>query len=175
MLTHQDSFEIGYVTKTRGLKGEVQIFFQYEDVEDIDFDFIFIEIDAKLVPFFITSYQLLGNGAGYFLLEDITHIDKAAELVKKKVFLPNEHKPVRDPDDFRITDLKGFMVHEKTQGDLGEILQVNEFPQQYIATILYQSKEVLFPLNDDFIIEIDREAKSLIIELPEGLLEVYLT
>lgn len=174
MLTHQDSFEIGYVTKTKGLKGEIQIFFQYEDVEDIDFEFIFIEIDAKLVPFFINSYQLLGNGAGYFYLEDVTHIDKAEELVKKKVFLPNEHKPVRDPEDFRITDLKGFTVHEKKHGVLGEILEVNEFPQQFIATIRYQEKEVLFPLSDDFIRAIDREEKRLEIELPDGLLDIYL-
>jgi 16S rRNA processing protein RimM len=88
--------------------------------------------------------------------------------------LPNTKKPERDPDEFLITDLKGFFVHEKTYGELGEILEINEFPQQFIATLNYQSKEIMFPLNDDFIVEIDKKANVLRIDLPEGLLDVYL-
>lgn len=174
MLAHKDSFEIGYITKTRGLKGEVQLFFQYEDPEDLELDVVFIELHNKLVPFFVSSYQLLSNNTGYFFFEDVDHIDKAVELVKKTVFLPNTKKPERDPEEFLITDLKGFVVHEKGYGELGEILEINEFPQQFIAYVNYQSTEIMFPLNDDFILEIDREAKILKIELPEGLLDVYL-
>lgn len=174
MLAHKDSFEIGYITKTRGLKGEVQVFFQYEDPEDLDLDVVFIELHNKLVPFFVSSYQLLSNKTGYFFFEDVDHIDKAVELIKKTVFLPNTKKPERDPEEFFITDLKGFIVHEKVYGELGEILEINEFPQQFIASVNYQSTEIMFPLSDDFILEIDREAKILKIELPEGLLDVYL-
>ena len=174
MLAHQDSFAIGYITKTRGLKGEVQIFFQYEDPEELELDVVFIEIFDKLVPFFVSSYQLLSNNTGYFFFEDVDHIDKAADLLKKNVFLPNDKMPERDPEEFLITDLKGFTVHEKTYGELGEILEINEFPQQFIATVNYQSIEIMFPLNDDFIIEIDQETKKLEMELPEGLLDVYL-
>lgn len=174
MLAHQDSFAIGYITKTRGLKGEVQIFFQYDEPDQLEFDVVFIELYEKLVPFFVSSYQLLSNSTGYFYFEDVDHIDKATELLKKNVFLPNAKKPERDPDDFLITDLKGFMVHDKVYGELGEILEINEFPQQFIATVNYQSIDIMFPLNDDFIIEIDQEGKIVEMELPEGLLDVYL-
>lgn len=174
MLAHKDSFEIGYITKTRGLKGEVQLFFQYEDPEGLELDVVFIELHNKLVPFFVSSYQLLSNNTGYFFFEDVDHIDKAIELVKKTVFLPNTKKPERDPEEFLISDLKGFIVHEKVYGELGEILEINEFPQQFIASVNYQSTEIMFPLNDDFILEIDRDANILKIELPEGLLDVYL-
>jgi 16S rRNA processing protein RimM len=174
MVDHKDSFNIGYITKTRGLKGEVQLFFLYENPEELELDVVFLEIYDKLVPFFVSSYQLLSNNTGYFFFEDIDHIDKAIEIVKKNVFLPNTKKPDRDPDEFLITDLKGFTVHEKAYGELGEILEVNEFPQQFIATVSYQSKEIMFPLNDNFIIEIDKEAKVLRVDLPEGLLDIYL-
>lgn len=174
MLAHQDSFNIGYITKTRGLKGEVQVFFTYDDPEELELDVIFIELHGQLVPFFVSTYQLLTNNTGFFYLEDVDHIDKAVELVKSNVFLPNDKKPVRDPNEFLITDLKGFIVHEKTHGELGEILEINEFPQQFIATVNYRSTEIMFPINDDFIIEINKEAKVLEIDLPEGLLDVYL-
>lgn len=174
MLAHQDSFPIGYITKTRGLKGEVQIFFQYENPEELELDVVFIEIFDKLVPFFVSSFQLLSNSTGYFFFEDVDHIDKTVELVRKNVFLPNAKKPKRNPDEFSIMDLKGFRVQEKSYGDLGEILEINEFPQQFIATVMVESVEIMFPIADDFIVEINQDDKILEIDLPEGLLDVYL-
>lgn len=174
MLAHQDSFPIGYITKTRGLKGEVQIFFQYENPEELELDVVFIEIFDKLVPFFVSSFQLLSNSTGYFFFEDVDHIDKTVELVRKNVFLSNAKKPKRNPDEFSIMDLKGFRVQEKSYGDLGEILEINEFPQQFIATVMVESVEIMFPIADDFIVEINQDDKILEIDLPEGLLDVYL-
>jgi len=175
---YNEYFLIGYITKTRGLKGELQLFFQFDaaefDAELLEFDVMFIEISKKLVPFFVSSYQLLANRTGYFFLEDIDHIDKANELVGKQVFLPNDKKPHRDPDDFQITDLKGFRVFDEKHGDLGEITEIKEFPQQYIATVTYRAKEIMFPLIENFIIDIDRGSKTLKIELPDGLVEIYL-
>src|SRR5690606_18570614 len=118
MLAHQDSFSIGYITKTRGLKGEVQIFFQFDEPSQLELDVVFIELYEKLVPFFVSSFQLLSNNTGYFYFEDVDHIDKATELLKKNVFLPNTKKPKRDPDEFLMKDLKGFKVHEKAYGEL---------------------------------------------------------
>ncbi|MNT82127.1 16S rRNA-processing protein RimM [compost metagenome] len=66
------------------------------------------------------------------------------------------------------------MAVDEALGELGEILEVNEYPQQFVATVLYQETEILFPLNEDFIVEIDDEEKILTLDLPEGLLDVYL-
>ena len=71
------------------------------------------------------------------------------------MYLPLTKMPERGEDDFTYNDLKGYVVSDETQGELGEILEVNEYPQQFVATVLYQEKEVLFPLNEDMIIEID--------------------
>ena len=63
---------------------------------------------------------------------------------------------------------------DKNHGELGEIIEVHEYPQQYIATVPYRFREVMFPLNDEIIQSIDEEQKILYIRLPDGLLEVYL-
>ncbi len=83
--------------------------------------------------------------------------------------------PNRDDDDFHYNDLKGFIVSDETHGELGEILEVNEYPQQFVATVSYKGKEILFPLNDDMIIEIDEDARTLLVDLPDGLLDLYLS
>lgn len=173
-MDHKGYFNIGYFTKTRGLKGELQLFFDFDDPESLELDSFYIEIDRQLVPFFIDSYRLLANQTGYFFLEDVDHIDKAQDLVRKRVFQSNEKKPIRDDSEFYMEDLKGFEAIETNRGKLGEITQIDEFPQQFIATVIINSKPVMFPLSDDFIIEIDEERKKLYISLPDGLVDIYL-
>ena len=170
----EETFYIGYFTKTKGLKGELQLFFEFDRYEDLDLDVVFVEINSKMVPFFVSSHKLYPNKTALFYFDDLDHIDKAQALVKKKAYLPLDKMPVRDEEDFEFTDLKGFMVHDEEAGELGEILEVHEYPQQFVATINHKGKEILFPLNEDFILEIDDEENVLYVELPEGLLDIYL-
>lgn len=170
----EDCFYIGYITKTKGLKGEVQVYFEFDEPEDLTLDSVFAEINGKLVPFFVSAYKLQNNKTGNFYFDDIDTIEKAEALVRKKLYLPNNLKPVRDEDEFLITDLKGFIVHDKLAGELGEITEIHEYPQQYVAVVPYKNKEIMFPLNDDLIVEIDEEKGILRVALPEGLIDLYL-
>lgn len=173
-MTREEAFYIGYISKTRGLKGEVQLYFEFENYENLAFETLFLEINGKFVPFFVTEYKLQNNKTGYFFLEDVKQVEEAQKLTKKQVYLPLDKMPQREDDEFYFTDLKGYLAIDEHQGELGIIKEVVEFPQQFVAFIDYQEKEILFPLNEDFIVEIDEENKELILNLPDGLLEVYL-
>ncbi len=170
----EDSFYIGYITKTKGLKGEVQVYFEYPEPEDLELESVFVELNGKLVPFFVSSYKLHPNQTGYFYFDDIDTIDKAEKLVRKKLYQPNSIRPERDEDEFLITDLKGFIAHDDRHGELGEIIEIHEYPQQFVAVVPYRFREIMFPLNDDFIREIDDEEGIVYLTLPEGLIDVYL-
>lgn len=170
----EEAFYIGYITKTKGLKGEVQLFFEFDDYEKLDLDVLFADMNGKMVPFFVESHKLYPNSTGLFYFDDVDHIDKAQALVKKKIYMPLTKMPERGENDFTYNDLEGFMVTDETQGELGKIIAVNEYPQQFVATVLYKEKEILFPLNEDMIVEIDEEEKTLLVDLPEGLLDIYL-
>jgi 16S rRNA processing protein RimM len=168
----ENYFEIGYITKTRGLKGEVQVNFTFDQPEALKIKSVFIETSKKLVPYFVANYKIPMPMIGYFNFEDIDHIDKASLLTKKKIFLPNRLKPKRNKDEFFFTDLVGYTAKDLQKGVLGEILEVREYPQQFLATILFQEKEVLIPLNEAFIIEIEKDKKLINLDLPDGLLEL---
>lgn len=170
----EEAFYIGYITKTKGLKGEVQLYFEFEDYQALDLDVVFADMNGKMVPFFVASHKLYPNQTGLFYFDDLDHIDKAQALVKKKIYMPLNKMPERDEDDFTYDDLKGYQVTDETHGELGEIIAINEYPQQFVATVLYKEKEILFPLNEDMIIEIDEDEKTLLVDLPEGLLDLYL-
>ena len=168
-----EAFYIGYITKTRGLKGEMQLFFEFEDYNELDFDILFLEVNKKLVPYFVENIKLQNNSTAYLQLEDIDHIDKTRDLIKKKVYLPKDKMPERDPSDFRYTDLVGYLVVDEEEGEIGHILSVQEFPQQFMATVDFDGKELLFPLSEDLILGVDLEERVIEVELPEGLVDLY--
>jgi 16S rRNA processing protein RimM len=170
----EDCFRIGSILKTKGLKGEMQLYVDFEGAEKIKITSLFIDLAGKLVPYFVTSIKYLQKNQAYLFLEDIDTIEKASALVKKDLYLPNKLKPKKKKDEFTLKDVKGFIAVDETHGELGEILDIVEYPQQLIASVQYKNKEVLFPLNVDIIKGIDVEGGEIYIALPDGLLDVYL-
>ncbi len=170
----EDYFHLGAVTKTRGLKGELQVFITFDEPEKLKFTNLFIELAGKLVPYFVTLFKIPQKNIAYLQLEDIDTIEKAALLVKKDIYLPNKIKPKKKKSDFGLKDLLNFIAVDVNEGELGEIIEIHEFPQQLVATVPYKNCEVLFPLNESIIKSIDVVKGVVLIDLPEGLLDVYL-
>ncbi|WP_246230548.1 ribosome maturation factor RimM [Mucilaginibacter humi] len=61
----EDCFRIGSVLKTKGLKGEMQMYVDFDNLADIEFNALFIQIGGKLAPFFVESIKYLHNGQAY--------------------------------------------------------------------------------------------------------------
>jgi 16S rRNA processing protein RimM len=168
-----ESVYVGYVSRTRGLKGELQLYFEWELYEELSYKTLFFKINGGLVPFFVDRFKLLNNRTGFFFFEDIDHIDIAQKLVGKEVYISSGDIPEQDEEAFLLKDLIGFEVTDGKSGNLGRILKIDAYPQQDIATVAFEGKELLFPLNDDFIERIDEEEQILYVNLPEGLVSIY--
>ena len=172
-MSHDKHFRIGTFLKAKGLKGELQLYVDYDGLDAIRYNAIFMDIAGKLVPYFVSSVKYQGNTA-YFFLEDVDTVEKASRLVKKDVYLPDKLQPKKKKEEFTLLDLKGFIAIDEKEGELGEILEIQELPQQFIASIRYKNREVLFPLNGSIIKGIDLDGGEVYIDLPEGLLDIYL-
>ncbi|MDB5006537.1 MAG: rRNA processing protein RimM [Mucilaginibacter sp.] len=146
----------------------------FEGLENIKLTTIFIEITGKLVPYFVSSIKYLQKNAAYLVLEDVDTIEKASSLVRKNIYLPNKLKPKKKKQDFTLKDLKGFTAIDVNEGKLGIITAIHEYPQQLIAAVTFKNCEVLFPLNEEIIKGIDIVQEIVTIDLPEGLLDIYL-
>jgi len=169
-----DCFRIGSILKTKGLKGEMNMYVDFEGLEKIKFDSVFIEIAGKLVPYFVSSIKYLQKNAAYLILEDVDSIEKASMLARKDIYLPNKIKPKKKKQEFTLFDLEGFTAVDVNEGLLGVITAVHEYPRQIIAAVDFRNKEILFPLNEAIIKGIDPVKEIVTVDLPEGLLDVYL-
>jgi 16S rRNA processing protein RimM len=170
----EDCFRIGSVLKTKGLKGEMQLYVDFDNLENIDFNAIFIEIGGKLAPFFVESIKYNQKNSAYLYLEDVDTIEKASALAKKDIYLPNKLKPKKRKSDFTLKDLVDFTAVDENEGELGKITAIHEYPQQLIAAVTYKGFEILFPLNEEIITAIDVVKEIVTVDLPEGLLEIYM-
>jgi 16S rRNA processing protein RimM len=173
-MLNEDHFRIGSILKTKGLKGEMNMYVDFDGLDKIKFDAVFIEIGGKLVPYFIGSLKYGQKNAAVISLEDVDTIEKASALVRKNLYLPNKLKPKKKKQEFTLMDLVGFTAIDENEGELGVITAIHEYPKQLIAAVTYKNCEVLFPLNEDIIKGIDVVSEVLTVDLPEGLLDIYL-
>ncbi|HIX55624.1 MAG TPA: ribosome maturation factor RimM [Candidatus Sphingobacterium stercoripullorum] len=170
----QEKIIVGQISRTRGLKGEVQIYFDHPEYQDIAYDFIWVEMPGSPVPFKVRKIKVMANRTAFVFFEDVKHIKDAEGLVGKKVFINKEELPVREDDEFYFEDLVGFQVIDFHNNDkLGEIIEVEELPQQYVATVKADELTWMCPLNEDFIEEIRESEEEIVLNLPDGLLEIY--
>ena len=173
-MNNTDHFRIGTILKPKGLKGELHAYLDFDDLEKIRFNTIFLEISGRLVPYFIKSIKYLQKNAAYLVLDDIDNIEKATLLSKKDIYLPNKLKPKKKKEEFTLMDLIGFTAIDEDEGELGIITRIQEYPQQLIAAVNFKNCEVLFPLNEETIKGIDVVKEIVRVDLPEGLLDIYL-
>src|ERR1700739_1044273 len=103
-MTTAACFRIGSILKTKGLKGELHMYTDFEGLEGIRFNTVFLDISGKLVPYFVSSIKYLQKNAAYLVLEDVDTIEKASVLVKKHLYLPNKLKPKQKKQEFTLMD-----------------------------------------------------------------------
>ena len=169
-----DCFKLGHIVKKHGLKGELSILLDVDYPEDYtELESVFVEVNKQLVPFFIEYLQLNGD-RGIIKFEDVDDLPTAERLLKADLYLPAENLPTLEEGQFYYHEVVGYTVVDKSLGELGPIAEVYEFPTQDLLGVTYQSKEVLIPINDDIITNVDHDNKTMQVDLPEGLVDVYL-
>ncbi len=168
-----DCYRLGEVIKTHGLKGEVSILFDVDSPDEYSkLESVFLLKDEKLIPFFIESIQIHSNKA-LVKFEDIDSVESGAELVKADIFLPTSLLPKLPEGGYYFHDLIGCQVYE--EGDkIGTVKEVIDLNANQLLSVMRDEKEVLIPLKDQIIKKVDSENKRIDVELPKGLLGLYL-
>lgn len=99
-------------------------------------------------------------------------VEAAIKLLQKDVWLPEIDFKKLVAKSAPVNFLGFNIIHEKKS--LGPILEVIEQPHQVLCRLDINGKEVLIPLNEETLQKIDHKKKEIHVQLPEGLLEVYL-
>lgn len=169
-----ECFELGYVVKPHGTKGEVQVVLDVDNPEEyFKMESVFVAYGDDLVPFLVNKLRPSGKGIVVKLAE-IDSIEQAEELRNRRLYLPLAFLPELDDGQFYYHDIIDFAIQDKRLGELGKVKEVFLKGNQDLIVMLYKGVEVLIPVTDEIVLSADKGNSVVHVALPEGLLEVYL-
>jgi len=168
MIKAEEVFKIGRLGKAHGVKGEVSFQFDDDVFDRTDADYLILDIDGILVPFFIEEYRFRSDNVALMKFEDIDTQDRAQELTGCDVYFP---RALADEDDApTLTFLIGFDVIDAINGKtVGRIAAIDDST----ANLLFELADGrLLPAADELISDIDQFGRTITMNIPEGLLEL---
>ncbi len=170
----EDCYYLGKITKLHGFKGNLILHLDtdepdlYENMESV-----FVETNGMLVPFFFEFIQSHSRGKMLVKFED-TSAEEAEKLVNKHLYLPLNTLPELDGSDFYYHEIIGFTIFDQSNTEVGLIKNVNDTTAQALFEIEIDGKEVLIPIVEEWILEVNRDEKAILVQIPDGLLDLYL-
>ncbi len=174
MSDFNDYFYLGKVVKLHGYDGKVSVYLDTDEPQEYaSIELVYINIAGNLVPYFINEISLLNNKAIIRFL-DVDDNEKADALVNKELYLPISLLPELTGNKFYYHEVKGMMVIDENYGELGPISSVLEYPNQAVLQVFHKGKEVLIPISDEIITNVDRNKNTMTVKAPDGLLDIYL-
>jgi 16S rRNA processing protein RimM len=167
--------QIGYTKKPHGLKGEVKLHIEERYLEDLmETEVVVLNMKGKPTPFFVEDIRV-GN-AIIAKFEDVNDLDAANQIANKELSLREKDILADDEREFEFEGMQfercvGYTILDKGVA-VGIINEVVEFPQQEMAFIERDGREVMIPLNKAFILKVNEKEKTIDMDLPDGLLEL---
>lgn len=172
-MTTEECYRLGNITKPFGYKGQM-VFYLDVDTPDnyADLDSAFVEVKGSLVPYFFHIDSINGNKA-VITFEDLTP-DQAHALAGHDLYLPLDLLPKLTGNQFYFHEVVGFKINDAEKGDIGVIKSIIEYPSQPLFQVMNGDKEILIPVVDPVIKKVDRDQRTIFIEAPKGLIDLYL-
>ena len=167
MIKPEEVYRIGRLGKAHGVKGEVSFQFDDDIFDRIDCDYLILEVDGILVPFFIEEYRFRSDTVALVKFEDVDTQQRAQELTGSDVYFP---RSLADDDAPSLTSLVGFdIVDAQTAVPVGRIAVIDDST----ANLLFELEDGrLIPAAEELITGIDTTHRQISLNIPQGLLEL---
>ena len=174
-MTLNDCFYIGTIVQKFSFKGELLIKLDSDDPEMYEeLESVFVALGNNLVPFFIERSSLHKSNLLRVKFEEVDTEADAEALLKHKLYLPLAALPKLSGNKFYYHEVIGFEVEDTQFGKVGKITGVNDTTTQALFEIEdEQGNEILIPIIDSFIEKVDRTGRKIIVNTPEGLIDLY--
>jgi 16S rRNA processing protein RimM len=172
MIKAEDVYRIGLINKPHGVHGELLFTFDDDIFDRVESDYIVCLMDGILVPFFFESYRFRSDTTALIKLEGVDTEMQARRMTNVEVYFPKEHAEELDDDELTWQYFVGFTIIDENKGTIGKVTDVDDSTINTLFVVDYNGAETLIPAQEDFIIDLNREAEIIRMNLPEGLLEL---
>lgn len=172
MISKDSIFPVGKIVRPHGIHGEMSFTFTTDVFDSEDCEFFIIEKEGIPVPFYIESCRFKSDTTALLKLQDVNTAEEAKEFSGDALYLPvtfREEKEVGEDDpDYYV----GFELIDENAGVLGTISEIDRTTENVLFVIDRDKDELLIPVGEDYIVDVDHGHKKITLRLPEGLLDL---
>ncbi len=173
MIAKESVYRIGRLGKPHGVKGEISFQFSDDIFDRVDADYLVLELDGIMVPFFMEEYRFKNDEVALMKFEGVDSENRARELTGTEVYFP---RTLAEADESQLSwaEIMGYNVLDAQSGDV--VGTLNEVDDTTVNTLFVvhtpTGNEILIPANNDTVVAIDRKERSITVDIPQGLLEI---
>lgn len=173
MIRRDDVYKIGKLGKPHGVKGEITFAITDDVFDRVDADYLVLDIDGILVPFYLEEYRFKNDDNVLVKFEDIDTQEQVRAYTGCEVYFPR-HLSDSDEENMSWAEIIGFQLVDAVSGRVvGTIDHVDDSTLNLLFEITSPEGEaLLIPANNDLIEEVDIERKMIRMAIPKGLLEL---
>ncbi len=176
MITRDELIAIGHYNKPHGVAGEISA------TVDVDFDVLralsclVCDIDGIYVPFFVNNCRPKSMDTVLLTIDGINSEHDAARLVNHEIYaLKRDYRHESDESDadgYPLDYFIGFDLVDADGNPIGQIDDVDESTENAIFIVSDGDSSLMIPASDDLIVEFDLDKRVMVMDLPQGLLDL---
>lgn len=179
MINPDQLIEIGKVQKIHGLNGELTVSISdtvFDDVKNCPY--LICEIDGIYVPFFIANYKFRADSTILLTFDGVKTQEDAQEFCghslyfDRRCFTKKEAKEYEKEYGEDEDSLVGYEVIDKSLGKLGKIVDIDDQTANVLFIVNHNEEELLIPAVDELIENVDDENRTILMNLPIGLVNL---
>lgn len=135
---------------------------------------LFVDIEGQRVPFFFSKLYEKGRET-LIKFDDFHDPQSASILVGRDIYAPPGHLVDGSDESWDPDEFIGLLVRDEKHGDLGEVTALEGNAKNPVLVIMLGGQEVMVPLADEMIVDLNMEERTMLIRTPEGLIDLYRT
>ncbi|MCM1518411.1 MAG: ribosome maturation factor RimM [Pseudoflavonifractor sp.] len=177
MIKSDQLTEIGKFNKPHGINGELSLTL-HDNVDPDLLRCVIVDIDGINVPFFIESIRPKTSETYLVTIDGIDTEEDTRLLVNKTAYVSDDDTALIDEepdgDGLYASSLIGYTVIDGNTGNtIGHITDIEDSTANALFIVEDDNDATFYiPIADEFITDINPDAPTITVNLPEGLLQL---
>ena len=170
-MKNPDLVALGRIVRSQGRDGTVKLKLKEKGTPGPGLGMVYVERASGLVAFPVESFRIDRN-APFLKLKGIDTLAQADALAGAEVYAAAADFRRLAPDRFYDFEVIGSRVVTRDGRDVGEVAGILETGGPALLVLRRGSEDVYVPFTEGICVKVDREAREIVIDPPDGLLEL---
>lgn len=167
----EDFFRVGVIANTHGVRGEVKVFPTTDDPQRFKYlKETYLDTGKEKIKLEVSSVRFFKN----LVIVKFKGIDNINDIEKykgKDLLVTRENAVPLEEGEYYLADIIGADVYTEDGVLFGKLDDVIETGANLVYSVTHEGKEVLLPVIDDCVKEVNVDEHKVVVHIMKGLLD----